>query len=115
MADDAPESPDALPSAYWWAVSVDSAVLYLRYGWVAKVSGNRVRIAADPPLYPATCGPCRGIAHGQRIVERVLAVRHCRGTPERRAVREQIRADRIRRKLPRPTPRPQEDDALLNP
>jgi hypothetical protein len=114
MSARSPTRPE-LPPAYRWAVSPDSAVLFLRYGWVATVRSGEVRIGADPPLYPETRGPCRSVAHGQRIVESILAVRLRLGPPERQAVRERIRADRVRRKIPRPPYRPQEDDAWLNP
>ena len=104
-----------LGAGYWWSEAAEGASLFVRYGWVASVTSSRVKMAAEPPLYRATTGPCNSVEHGRRIVERILAVRLCQGTPERRAFREQLRRERALRLVHLP-PQPAEDDEdWLNP
>lgn len=109
--------PDGLPGGYWWSVAADgaSASLYRRYGWVATVTATCARIRPEPPLYGELCMPCRGLAHGQRLVARALSVRLCLGPPARRQFRERLRRERARRLGPLPPSRPEDDEAWTLP
>ncbi len=108
-------STDLLPPAYWWTPGENSLLLYRRYGWVATVTPERVRIAAEPPLYQEAYCPCRSLEQGRRYAEKILAVRHCFGSPARAAFRERLRTERARRLRPLEPAAPDEGDEMRLP
>lgn len=93
-------STTPLPAGYWWSNGPASACLYLRYGWVATVTAEGIRVGADPPLWGEVRGPCRGMAQGRRFVEAILAIRLCLGPPERAAFRQSLVRRRVRAMAP---------------
>lgn len=88
-----------LPRGYRWADSPGRSTLYLRYGWVATVTETTVKVGSTGPYHPVTAGPCRGIAHGKRTVERLLAVRLCLGPPARAEYRRRLLKAKVDRAL----------------
>ena len=108
------DDPDALPGGYWWSERPDQALLHLRYGWAATVTPTSVRVGSSGPYHPEIRGPCHSVAHGKRIVERILAVRLCLGTPERAEYRRRLLDARVNKVLGPPgTARPDGVDDLL--